>query len=85
VAGRPGWRCSRCGSLRDTDPVEQIRAAAAADVAAMADLAAIRRDQYARYQPLFWRPAADALDKHRAYLASLIGNDEVITAKRPAS
>lgn len=59
--------------------MEQIRTAAAADVTAMAALAGIRREQYARYQPLFWRPAADALDKHRAYLASLIGDDEVIT------
>jgi GNAT superfamily N-acetyltransferase len=59
--------------------VERIRAAAAADVAAIAVLAGIRREQYARYQPLFWRPAADALDKHSAYLASLIGNDKVIT------
>ena len=45
----------------------------------MAALASIRREQYARYQPLFWRPAAGALDKHRAYLASLIGDDKVIT------
>ena len=59
--------------------MEQIRTAAAADVAAMAALASIRREQYARYQPLFWRPAAGALDKHRAYLASLIGDDKVIT------
>ena len=59
--------------------VERIRTAAAADVAAMAALAGIRREQYARYQPLFWRPAAGALDKHRAYLASLIGDDTVIT------
>lgn len=45
----------------------------------MAALARIRREQYARYQPLFWRPAVDALDKHRAYLASLTGDDKVIT------
>jgi hypothetical protein len=32
-----------------------------------------------RYQPLFWRPAADALDNHRSYLASLVASDEVIT------
>jgi hypothetical protein len=62
----------------EAERVEQIRAAAATDVAAIAVLAGIRREQYARYQPLFWRPAADALDKHSAYLASLIGNDKVI-------
>jgi len=65
--------------LRDTWPVEQIRTAAAADVAAMASLAGIGREQYARYQPLFWRPAVGALDKHRAYLATLISDDKVIT------
>ena len=44
---------------------ERIRAATEADVAAMAGLAASRREQYARYQPAFWRPAADARDRHR--------------------
>ena len=45
----------------------------------------IRREQYARCQPLFWRPAVGALDKHRAYLASLIGDDTVITRTPTAS
>jgi GNAT superfamily N-acetyltransferase len=65
--------------LRNTEQMEQVRTAAAADVAAMAALAGIRREQYANYQPIFWRPAAGALDMHRAYLASLIENDKVIT------
>jgi GNAT superfamily N-acetyltransferase len=59
--------------------VDQIRAATAPDVAGMAALAAVRREQYARYQPLFWKPAADALDVHRAYFARLTDDDEVIT------
>jgi ribosomal protein S18 acetylase RimI-like enzyme len=59
--------------------MEQIRNAAAADVAAMAGLAEMRRQQYARYQPLFWRPAAGALDRHRPYLAKLVDSDQVIT------
>jgi hypothetical protein len=58
---------------------EQIRAAVQADVPAMAALAAIRREQYARYQPLFWRPAAAARDKHRTHLGRLVASDEVIT------
>jgi hypothetical protein len=45
----------------------------------MASLASIRREQYAHYQPLFWRPATGARDKHRPYLAGLVANDEVIT------
>lgn len=58
---------------------EQIRPAVQADVAAMSTLATVRREQYARYQPLFWRPAVGAQDIHRAYLASLVASDEVIT------
>ena len=57
----------------------QIREAVQDDVAAMAALAAVRREQYARWQPVFWRPAAGALHKHRAYLASLVASKEVIT------
>jgi GNAT superfamily N-acetyltransferase len=58
---------------------DQIRAAAEADVPAMAVLAGIRREQYAQYQPLFWRPAAAAPDRHRAYLGRLVASDQVIT------
>jgi GNAT superfamily N-acetyltransferase len=57
---------------------EQIRTAGRADVPAMTALAGIRREQYARYQPLFWRPAAVAPEKHRAYLSRLVASDEVI-------
>src|SRR6266496_3201394 len=45
----------------------------------MTTLASIRREQYARYQPLFWRPAAGAQDTHRSYLASLVASSEAIT------
>jgi GNAT superfamily N-acetyltransferase len=45
----------------------------------MTALAGIRREQYARYQPLFWRPAAAAPGKHRTYLGRLVASDEVIT------
>ena len=58
---------------------EQIRPAVPADAAAMAALAAMRREQYARYQPRYWRPAAGVQDKHRDYLASLVASDQVIS------
>ena len=45
----------------------------------MTALASIRREQYARYQPLFWRPAAAAPGKHRTHLGRLVASDEVIT------
>jgi hypothetical protein len=58
---------------------DQIRPAVGADVDAMITLAAMRREQYARYQPMFWRPAADAEEKQRPYLTKLVGSDDVIT------
>ena len=58
---------------------EEIRAAAQADVDAMATLASMRREQYARFQPVFWRPAADAKDKQRPYFAKLVAHEKVIT------
>ncbi len=44
----------------------------------MATLASMRREQYARYQPVYWRPAADAQEKQRPYFAKLVAHDEVI-------
>jgi ribosomal protein S18 acetylase RimI-like enzyme len=58
---------------------EQIRPAVQADAAAMAILATLRREQYARYQPLYWRPAAGVQDKHSDYLAGLVASDKAIT------
>jgi GNAT superfamily N-acetyltransferase len=58
---------------------EHIRPAVAADVDAMTALASLRRSQYARYQPMFWRPAADAGQIQRPYLARLIEDQDVIT------
>jgi len=45
----------------------------------MTGLAARRRELYARYQPMFWRPAVGARDKHHPYLASLVADTQVIT------
>lgn len=44
----------------------------------MVALADARRRQYAIYQPVFWRPAADAADRHRPYVAGLITHDAAI-------
>jgi len=35
-----------------------------------------RRQEYAGYQPQFWRPATDAVDRQRAFFASLIDEDD---------
>jgi ribosomal protein S18 acetylase RimI-like enzyme len=58
---------------------EQIRPARQDDVATIAKMISERREQYAIYQPVFWRVAADAEEKHRPYLAKLVGDPAVIT------
>jgi hypothetical protein len=45
----------------------------------MTELAGARREQYAGYQPVFWRPAANAEQLHRPYLARLVDDEDVIT------
>ncbi len=56
-----------------------IRPAGAGDLDAVLDLAAARRQQYATYQPRFWRPAPDATIRQAPYLAALIADPAVIT------
>jgi hypothetical protein len=58
---------------------EHVRSAVAADVEAITAMASARRKQYAEYQPVFWRPAANAEQLHRPYLAKLVDNADVIT------
>ena len=58
---------------------EQIRAATAADVAAIAAMAARRRLQYSSYQPVFWAPAPNAEEVHTSYLAALVADEGVIS------
>jgi hypothetical protein len=58
---------------------DHVRLAVAADVDAMTELAGARREQYAGYQPVFWRPAANAEQLHRPYLARLVDDQDVIT------
>jgi GNAT superfamily N-acetyltransferase len=57
----------------------EVRPAAPGDVDAVVRLAAARRAQYETYQPVFWRPAADAAARQRPYLAGLIDDPAVIS------
>jgi len=57
----------------------EVRSAAPGDVDAVVRLAASRRAQYETYQPVFWRPAADAAARQRTYLAGLIDDPAVIS------
>lgn len=56
-----------------------IRPAAAGDLAAILALADVRRQEYATYQPRFWRPAPDATIRQAPHLAGLITDPAVIT------
>jgi GNAT superfamily N-acetyltransferase len=58
---------------------EQVRPAIAGDVEAITALAGARRRKYARYQPVFWRPAVNAEEVHRRFLAELVSDDDVLT------
>jgi len=49
-----------------------IRAADPGDVEQLVEIARARRDQYGRYQPRFWRPAADAVHRQREFFAGLL-------------
>src|SRR4051794_5183322 len=48
------------------------RPARRGDVAQMARLADVKRREYARHAPVFQRPAADAIEIHRRWLAKLV-------------
>ncbi len=61
------------------DALVEVRSAAPGDVDAIVRLAAVRRAEYESYQPVFWRPAADAAARQRPYLAGLIEDPAVIT------
>jgi hypothetical protein len=57
---------------------EQIRPAAAQDLDGIAELGELRRSEYSRYQPVFWRPAPDAKHRHHPFLARLSTSGDAI-------
>lgn len=48
------------------------------DLEQLLRIAAARRTAYAEYQPRFWRPAPDAVDRQRAYFTSILDDDEAV-------
>lgn len=58
--------------------VLQAERAGLADLEQLLEIAAARRQDYADYQPQFWRPATDAVARQRDFFASLIDNDDTI-------
>jgi GNAT superfamily N-acetyltransferase len=55
-----------------------IRPAEPGDLDRILALAAAQREEYAGYQPRFWRPAPDAADAQRAYLLRLLADDAAV-------
>jgi hypothetical protein len=53
--------------------VERATPDDAPDAARLADL---KRAEYERYSPVFWRPAADAVDRHEPFLRFCLGSGE---------
>jgi hypothetical protein len=53
-----------------------IERATPRDAPAAARLAAGKRAEYERYSPVFWRVAADAVEKHEPFLRFCLGSDE---------
>jgi GNAT superfamily N-acetyltransferase len=55
-----------------------IRPAVPGDLDRILALAAAQREEYAGYQPRFWRPAAGAAEAQRAYLLRLIEDADAV-------
>jgi hypothetical protein len=60
-----------------------IRPAEPGDLDRILTLAAAQRDEYATYQPRFWRPAPGAANAQRAYLLGLI-EDGIALVSEPS-
>jgi hypothetical protein len=61
-----------------------IRPAAPGDLDRILALAAAQREEYAGYQPRFWRPAAAAADAQRVYLLGLIEDGGIALVSEPS-
>ena len=55
---------------------DMIRAARTDDITAMVELSERKREQYERFQPVFWRKAADSRERHTTYLAGLLARGQ---------
>jgi hypothetical protein len=63
--------CAMAADLR-------VRRATEDDLDALLELAEQRRQQYRQYQPRFWRPAEDAVQKQRGFFGSLLGDHQAV-------
>jgi hypothetical protein len=58
--------------------VVQVDRACRGDLDQLLDIAAARRQDYVKYQPQFWRAAADAVDRQRDFFDSLLDDAETL-------
>jgi GNAT superfamily N-acetyltransferase len=57
-----------------------IEAATPDDASQAAELAAIKREEYEKYSPVFWRVAPDAQVIHEPFLAKCIADEDLFTS-----
>ncbi|MDI1290958.1 MAG: hypothetical protein PSX37_13535, partial [bacterium] len=69
------------GTMGHVNPIGEVSIleASSVDVEAIATLADVRRHDYQRAQPQFWRAADGALAQHTPFLASLVADPAVIS------
>ncbi len=62
----------------------RVRAAGGRDVDRMVALSAAKRRSYAAFEPVFWRPAADAGERQRAWFIRRVASADVVALVREA-
>ena len=62
--------------MRDGDL--RVKRAEVEDLEGLLRIAEARRKTHADYQPRFWRPASDAVERQRSYFSSLLEDREAI-------
>jgi GNAT superfamily N-acetyltransferase len=76
VAGRRALSNPRQPLAKEgPDAMITVRDATEADLDYITELAHKRRVQYAGYQPVFWRPAANARDLHRLFFNAVLSKE----------
>jgi GNAT superfamily N-acetyltransferase len=64
--------------MTDVSTGVMMRAARDEDLQGILNVADAARRRYATYQPVFWRPAADARARQESYLAALLRDPDVL-------
>lgn len=60
---------------------DHVRTMTSDDVSWVVEMTRQRRESLVTHAPLFWRPAEDATDRHRAFLAQLIDDPDVLSVR----